>query len=97
MQENTVRKEESNVVEMPIQSSDDYKIVEKAINKITEMLPVLTINFVKTGAKSAMSLKIVLQYNKDGEAEVTVDGTMTFATEQEHMTGEILNRQLRLW
>jgi hypothetical protein len=96
MQENTVR--ESNVVEMPVQNNgDDYKILEKAEIKITEMMPVLISNFIRTGAKSAMSLKIVLQYNKDEEAEVTVDGTLSLATEQGKLVGEVIGKQLRLW
>lgn len=95
MQENTVR---SNVVEMPQQNDDTPRIVERAVEKVCELLPTVVGNFVRTsGAKSVLTLKISLAYNKDDEVEATIDGAMALGSEPAKLTGEILNRQLRLW
>lgn len=101
MQENTVRKEEnqeaSKVVQLPVNEGDTQKVIEKAVDKLCELVPGAVMNYIRTGAKSTLTLKISLQTNKEDEAEVTVDGTLTLASEPEKMNGEVLNRQLRLW
>ena len=101
MQENTVRKEEtqeaSKVVQLPVNEGDSQKVIDKAIDKLCELVPGAVMNYIRTGARSALTLKVTLQTNKNDEAEVTVDGTLTLASESEKMIGEVLDRQLRLW
>lgn len=95
MQENTVR---NNLVEIPKNYDDTKRIINQATEKIEELLPKIVENFVYTGgAKSALTLKISLAYNKNDEVEATIDGAMSLGSEPATLTGEILNKQLRLW
>lgn len=95
MQENTVR---NNIVEIPKNYDDTPRIINQATDKIQELLPPVVENFIKTsGAKSVLTIKITLAYNKNDEVEATVDGAMSLGSEPAILTGEILNKQLRLW
>jgi hypothetical protein len=90
---------QSNVVE--IDAGKDRRsldeIESRVVGKVHELLPVLIDSYIRSGAKSTMALKVMIQLNRDGETEAVIDGTLSLGSEKETLVGEVLGNQLRFW
>lgn len=78
-------------------ADDTQRIFNEVSRKAEKLVPQIIAQYAETGAPQTMTIKVKINMNKDDETVILVTGSGTLTDEAVEMTGEILNKNLRLF